>query len=67
MLLDATLAATDLVFVAPVYWYSLPAAAKLYLDYWSAWLRFTSSVAETASLRQRAASPYSAPMAAPMS
>ena len=25
--------------VAPVYWYSLPAAAKLYLDHWSAWLR----------------------------
>lgn len=38
-LLEATLAATDLVFVAPVYWYSLPAAAKLYLDHWSAWLR----------------------------
>ncbi|MEV6979200.1 NAD(P)H-dependent oxidoreductase [Kitasatospora sp. NPDC093806] len=38
-LLDATLAATDLVFVAPLYWYSLPTAAKLYLDHWSAWLR----------------------------
>ena len=38
-LLDATLAATDLVFVAPLYWYSLPASAKLYLDHWSAWLR----------------------------
>jgi NAD(P)H-dependent FMN reductase len=38
-LLEATLAATDLVFVAPVYWYSLPAAAKLYLDHWTAWLR----------------------------
>ncbi len=38
-LLEATLAATDLVIVAPVYWYSLPAAAKLYLDHWSAWLR----------------------------
>jgi hypothetical protein len=38
-LLDATLAATDIVFVAPVYWYSLPAAAKLYLDHWTAWLR----------------------------
>ncbi|MFJ9946488.1 flavodoxin family protein [Kitasatospora sp. NPDC091207] len=38
-LLDATLAATDLVFVAPVYWYSLPTSAKLYLDHWSAWLR----------------------------
>jgi multimeric flavodoxin WrbA len=38
-LLDATLWATDLVLVAPTYWYSLPAAAKLYLDYWSAWMR----------------------------
>ena len=39
VLLDATLAATDIVLVAPVYWYSLPATAKLYLDHWSAWLR----------------------------
>lgn len=39
MLLEATLAATDIVFVAPVYWYSLPSSAKLYMDYWSAWLR----------------------------
>jgi NAD(P)H-dependent FMN reductase len=39
VLLDATLAATDLVFVAPVYWYGLPASAKLYLDYWTAWMR----------------------------
>lgn len=39
MLLDATLAATDIVFVTPLYWYSLPSTAKLYLDYWSAWLR----------------------------
>ncbi|MGW6914845.1 flavodoxin family protein [Kitasatospora sp. NPDC054939] len=38
-LLDATLEATDLVFVAPVYWYSLPTSAKLYLDHWSDWLR----------------------------
>ena len=38
-LLDATLQPTDLVFVAPLYWYGLPAATKLYLDYWSAWLR----------------------------
>ncbi|MFJ9606414.1 flavodoxin family protein [Kitasatospora sp. NPDC101176] len=38
-LLEATLAATDLVFVAPLYWYSLPSSAKLYLDHWSAWLR----------------------------
>lgn len=39
LLLEATLQATDLVLVAPLYWYSLPAPAKLYLDYWSAWLR----------------------------
>ncbi|MFJ9772751.1 flavodoxin family protein [Kitasatospora sp. NPDC101157] len=38
-LLEATLEATDLVFVAPVYWYTLPTTAKLYLDYWSAWFR----------------------------
>ena len=38
-LLSATLEATDLVMITPVYWYSLPAAAKLYLDHWSAWLR----------------------------
>jgi hypothetical protein len=39
VLFEATLAATDLVFVVPLYWYSVPASAKLYLDYWSAWLR----------------------------
>lgn len=38
-LLEATLRATDLVFASPVYWYGLPAATKLYLDHWSAWLR----------------------------
>lgn len=38
-LLDETLAATDLVFVVPLYWYSLPASAKLYLDHWSGWMR----------------------------
>jgi hypothetical protein len=39
LLLDETLAATDLVFVVPLYWYSLPSSAKTYLDYWSGWLR----------------------------
>ncbi|GGJ39546.1 flavodoxin family protein [Deinococcus roseus] len=39
VLLDATLEATDLVVVAPLYWYSLPTLAKRYLDEWSAWLR----------------------------
>lgn len=38
-LFDATLAATDIVFVTPLYWYSVPAAAKLYLDHWSGWMR----------------------------
>ena len=36
----ATMNATDIVFVAPLYWYSLPAPAKLYLDHWSHWQRF---------------------------
>lgn len=31
-------AATDVVFVAPVYWYALPTPAKLLLDHWSGWL-----------------------------
>lgn len=38
-LLDATLAATDIVFVAPVYWYSIPAPLKNYIDHWSGWMR----------------------------
>lgn len=38
-LFERTLAASHLVFAMPLYWYSLPADAKLYLDYWSAWMR----------------------------
>jgi NAD(P)H-dependent FMN reductase len=38
-LLEATLWATDLVMVVPLYWYSLPARAKNYLDHWSGWMR----------------------------
>jgi multimeric flavodoxin WrbA len=38
-LLDQTLAATDLVFVSPVYWFSIPSPLKTYLDHWSGWLR----------------------------
>lgn len=38
-LLAATRAASDLVFVCPLYWYGLPAPAKLYLDHWSHWMR----------------------------
>ena len=39
LLCEATLAATDLVLVTPVYWYSVAWPAKLYLDHWSAWMR----------------------------
>lgn len=39
LLLDATLAATDLVIVSPLYWYSVSAQTKRYLDHWSGWLR----------------------------
>ena len=39
LLLDATLHATDLVLVTPLYWYSLSGPAKQYFDYWSAWMR----------------------------
>jgi multimeric flavodoxin WrbA len=39
MYLDATIASTDIVIASPVYWYSLSASAKLYLDHWSAWMR----------------------------
>ncbi len=37
--LDALLAATDIVFVSPVYWFSVPSPLKLCLDQWSAWMR----------------------------
>jgi multimeric flavodoxin WrbA len=49
LLLDATLAATDIVIASPLYWYSISASAKLYLDYWSGWLR----VGEAGSFRSR--------------
>ncbi|MFG1668113.1 flavodoxin family protein [Streptomyces sp. Y7] len=39
LLFDATLAATDIVIVSPLYWYSVSAHVKRYLDYWSGWLR----------------------------
>jgi multimeric flavodoxin WrbA len=38
-LLEATLWASDLVMVVPLYWYALPARAKNYLDHWSGWMR----------------------------
>lgn len=39
LLLDATLAATDVVIASPLYWYSVSGHVKRYLDYWSGWLR----------------------------
>jgi multimeric flavodoxin WrbA len=36
---EATLAATDIVVASPLYWYSVSAAVKTYLDHWSGWLR----------------------------
>jgi multimeric flavodoxin WrbA len=39
VLLDATLAATDVVIASPLYWYSVSGLTKRYLDYWSGWLR----------------------------
>ncbi|MEV5998056.1 NAD(P)H-dependent oxidoreductase [Streptomyces griseomycini] len=41
-LLDATLAATDVVIVSPLYWYSVSAHTKRYLDHWAGWLRTPS-------------------------
>ncbi|GLZ31365.1 flavodoxin [Lentzea sp. NBRC 105346] len=38
-LLDATLEATDIVLATPTYWYTVSASTKLYLDYWSGWMR----------------------------
>lgn len=40
---QATLGATDLVLVSPLYWYTLSAPAKRYLDYWSGWLSVPGS------------------------
>lgn len=37
-LLEATLAATDVVIASPLYWYSVSSSTKRYLDEWSAWL-----------------------------
>jgi multimeric flavodoxin WrbA len=39
LLLEATLAATDLVIVTPLYWYSMSWPVKLYLDHWASWER----------------------------
>lgn len=39
----ATLDATDIVIASPLYWYSLSAHTKRYLDYWSGWLTVPGS------------------------
>lgn len=38
LLLDATLEASDLGIVSPLYWYSVSASAKLHLHHWGRWL-----------------------------
>ena len=38
-LFQATVSCDHLVLVTPVYWYSVTASLKLYLDYWSHWMR----------------------------
>ncbi|MFN4153484.1 MAG: flavodoxin family protein [Paracoccaceae bacterium] len=38
LVIDMMRSASDICFVAPVYWYSLPAPAKLLLDHWSGFL-----------------------------
>ncbi|MFE0921129.1 flavodoxin family protein [Streptomyces nigra] len=53
LLLDATLAATDVVIVSPLYWYAVSAHVKRYLDHWSGWLR-TPGVDFKATLAGRA-------------
>ncbi|MEV3988933.1 NAD(P)H-dependent oxidoreductase [Streptomyces sp. NPDC049837] len=39
----ATLAATDVVIASPLYWYTVSAQTKRYLDYWSGWLTVPGS------------------------
>lgn len=39
---DAMREATDIVLVAPVYWFSFPASLKALMDHWSAWIRIPS-------------------------
>ena len=38
LLLEATVAATDIVIASPVYWYSLSSHTKRYLDHWTSWM-----------------------------
>ncbi|MCX4825654.1 NAD(P)H-dependent oxidoreductase [Streptomyces sp. NBC_01142] len=43
MLRQATVNATDIVIASPLYWYTLSAHTKRYLDYWSGWLTVPGS------------------------
>ncbi|KQX58047.1 MULTISPECIES: NAD(P)H-dependent oxidoreductase [unclassified Streptomyces] len=43
LLREATLEATDIVIASPLYWYTLSAQTKRYLDYWSGWLNVPDS------------------------
>ncbi|MFF3319439.1 flavodoxin family protein [Streptomyces sp. NPDC003035] len=43
LLRQATLEATDIVIASPLYWYTLSAQTKRYLDYWSGWLNVPDS------------------------
>ncbi|MEF9883570.1 flavodoxin family protein [Streptomyces sp. P9-A4] len=43
LLRRATLEATDIVIASPLYWYTLSAQTKRYLDYWSGWLNVPDS------------------------
>ncbi|MFF1376999.1 flavodoxin family protein [Streptomyces sp. NPDC058308] len=52
VLLDATLKATDIVIASPLYWYSLSATVKRYLDYWDAWLE-TPEISFKETLKDR--------------
>ncbi|MFI9204722.1 flavodoxin family protein [Streptomyces sp. NPDC053048] len=51
LLLDATLEATDLVIASPLYWYSVSADTKLYLDYWAGWLQLREELRFKAGMR----------------
>ncbi|MFI7101328.1 flavodoxin family protein [Streptomyces sp. NPDC050161] len=43
VLRQATREATDIVIASPLYWYTLSAQTKRYLDYWSGWLTVPGS------------------------
>lgn len=69
-LLQATLEASDIVFVTPVYWYTVSTDLKRYLDEWSAWLRLPEVEFKVQMARKRfwvlASSTGSPEEAAPM-